>query len=98
MNIDVQGAAELKKLKQSDDLFTNFLYTIFIAPKSIDDLRKRLINRGQDSIGEIEKRLQTAINEISLKDRFDFVIYSDTKEIDYAKVREFYMSKSIISN
>ena len=98
LNIDVQGAAELKKLKQSDDLFTNFLYTIFIAPKSIDDLRKRLISRGQDSIGEIEKRLQTAINEISLKDRFDFVIYSDTKEIDYAKVREFYMSKSIISN
>ena len=98
LNIDVQGASELKKLKQSDDLFTNFLYTIFIAPKSIDDLRKRLISRGQDSIGEIEKRLQTAISEISLKDRFDFVIYSDTKEIDYAKVREFYMSKSIISN
>ena len=98
LNIDVQGAAELKKLKQSDDLFTKFLYTIFIAPKSINDLRKRLINRGQDSIGEIEKRLQTAISEISLKDRFDFVIYSDTKEIDYAKVREFYISKSIISN
>ena len=98
LNIDVQGAAELKKLNQSDDLFTKFLYTIFIAPKSINDLRKRLINRGQDSIGEIEKRLQTAISEISLKDRFDFVIYSDTKEIDYAKVREFYISKSIISN
>ena len=47
LNIDVKGAAELKKLKQSDDLFTNFLYTIFIAPKSINDLRKRLINRGQ---------------------------------------------------
>ena len=68
------------------------------APKSIDDLRKRLISRGQDSTDEIEKRLQTAINEINLKDRFDFVIYSDTKDIDYAKVREFYISKSIISN
>ena len=35
LNIDVQGAAELKKLKQSNDLFTNFLYTIFFTQLSL---------------------------------------------------------------
>ena len=72
-------------------------FTIFIAPKSIDDLRKKLIKRGQDSIGEIEKRLQTAINEISLKDRFDLLYTRTLRKLTTQKC-EFYMSKSIISN
>ncbi len=71
MDIDVQGAYQIMNKGKVD--FTS----IFIIPPSIDELKKRLVERGRDSIEEIEKRLITARNEIKYLRYFDYVVVND---------------------
>jgi len=80
LEIDVQGAMQVKKRMPQ-------AVTIFIEPPSIDELRRRLGRRGTDDDVTIEKRLGIAKEEISKKDRFDFVVMNDNLEAAIAEVR-----------
>ena len=55
-------------------------YLIFLLPPSIDDLRKRLIDRNLDESEIIEKRIKEAKNEISNSKIYDFLILNDKFE------------------
>ena len=68
--IEVQGALKVKELIP-DALF------IFILPPSISTLKERLIGRGTDSPESIEGRINTAIKEIEVSDRYDYNIVND---------------------
>mgnify|MGYP000139406235 FL=1 len=68
--IDVNGAKNIKKI------FPDALL-IYIAPPSIDELRKRLINRGTESIDKIEERLKIAEEELKQVSFYDYVIVND---------------------
>ena len=63
-------------------------------PPQIDDLRIRLNKRGLDSSEEINKRLKTAVSEISFKEDFDFVINSKSKSEDYLELKKIYLKCS----
>ena len=76
--IDVNGAKNIKKL------FPDALL-IYIAPPSIEDLRKRLIGRGTESLDKIESRLKIAEEELKQVDFYDYVVVND--EIDTATKR-----------
>ena len=67
LEIDWQGAQQVRKLV-SDAI------GIFILPPSLAALRRRLTDRGQDSTGVIERRLQAARGEIAHLAEFDYVI------------------------
>lgn len=97
LNIDVQGATFLKELEKTNDLFSKSLYRAFITPTSIDQLKTRLIQRGQDSDQEIQKRLLTAKKEMLLQNSFDYIIRSETRETDYQNIKDFYLKKSMIA-
>ena len=56
-------------------------YLIFLLPPSIDDLRKRLIDRNLDESEIIEKRIKEAKNEISNSKIYDFLILNDNFEM-----------------
>jgi guanylate kinase len=71
LDIDVKGALQIKKLYPEQTI------TLFIAPPSIDSLRERLIHRGTDSAGSIEKRILKASAELAHKDQFDRIILND---------------------
>lgn len=73
LDIDVKGAIHVKRLFGKD------CYTIFIMPPSVDELRKRLLNRNTDSSENIEIRLNKASYEISFKDSFDKIIINTEK-------------------
>lgn len=79
--IDVQGAMKIES-KYSDVL------SIFIMPPSFDELEKRLINRGTDSVDNIKKRLEIAKREISYSDKYDYTIINDdmAKTINEIKI------------
>jgi len=78
MDIDVQGAAQISA--------TEIPYIkIFIIPPSMEILRDRLINRGTDSMPEIEKRLAIAKDEIKYISHYDYLVIND--ELDQA-IRE----------
>ena len=51
--------------------------TIFILPPSLDDLKKRLIQRGSETEERINKRLERPAQEMEYKDKFDACIIND---------------------
>ena len=70
LDIDWQGARQVKA--QIPDTAT-----IFVAPPSKDELKRRLTQRGQDSPEVIEQRMIKAVTEISHYHEFDFVVLND---------------------
>lgn len=70
LEIDVQGALQLKKL-------CNDAVYIFIVPPSLDVLRARLQSRGSDSQEEIARRLKKAKEEIWCFRNYDYIVCND---------------------
>lgn len=71
LDIDVKGALNVKKL------YGDTARTIFIMPPSIDELRRRLENRGTDSPELIDTRVGRAEYEISFAPQFDIRVVND---------------------
>ncbi len=70
LEIDVNGAAQVReKLPEA--------VSIFIMPPSYEELRRRLIGRGTDSIEVIEKRLTASLGEIERAVEYDYVVKND---------------------
>lgn len=86
MNIDVQGAAQLRAAAAEDPALARRLVTIFLMPPHLDELRRRLRDRSQDDEGEIERRMQTAQAEIAHWPHYDFCLRSRSREDDFATV------------
>lgn len=53
---------------------------IFLSPPSLQELERRIRERGQDSEASIERRLQQAQQELDAQDEFDYVIVNDDLE------------------
>ena len=51
--------------------------TIFITAPNVHELERRLRERGTESAGEIEERIETAQEQWKLKPRFDYVVVND---------------------
>jgi len=60
--------------------------TIFIAPPSFEELENRLRGRGTESEEVINKRLETARDEMKYIDYFDYVIVNDDSNVSANKV------------
>jgi len=73
LEIDVQGARQLRERGE------NALF-IFIAPPSFEALAERLESRGTEDDDERQRRLATAVEELSARNEFDEVIINDVVE------------------
>ncbi len=71
LSIDWQGAFHLFKLMRKK------VVSIFILPPSMEELRLRLQKRNTDSASEIECRLAEAQEEISKRNKYDYIIIND---------------------
>ena len=76
LNVDVQGAATIRKQAQSEPEFRRALVTIFLTPASLAEVRRRLKTRGADSAAEIQTRLAVARQEIAQWRDFDYLLIS----------------------
>ena len=74
-DVDVNGAMAIKSN------YSENTYTIFILPPSLDDLKKRLIQRGSETEERINKRLERTAQEMEYKDKFDACIINDNLAI-----------------
>ena len=70
LDIDWQGARQIRNSFPSSR-------SIFVIPPSLDVLRQRLIERGQDNDTVVQRRMRDAQAEISHWDEFDFLIIND---------------------
>ena len=94
-DVDVVGGTNIKKF------FGDEALSIFIQAPSIEVLRERLVNRGTDSMEEIEKRLSKAAWETEFaQGKFDTTIIND--DLETAKkeivetVRNFFEENPIV--
>lgn len=77
LNIDVQGAAAVRKCAEEDPELKRALVTVFLTPATLAILEARLQKRGTDTPTDIKKRLGVARQEIAQWKNFDYLIISD---------------------
>lgn len=86
LNIEIQGALQIKELIK-DALF------IFIMPPSMEELKRRLINRGTDSSEKILSRFKTAYQEINEVTKYNYVVVNDDLDKAVSKVEAILISE-----
>jgi guanylate kinase len=72
--IDWQGTQQLSQVMRDD------LVSVFVLPPTVEELRRRLIGRAQDSATVVAKRMAEAAAEISHWPEYDYVIVNTTLE------------------
>lgn len=93
MNVDVQGVASIQGVAEADAILARRLVTIFLMPPDLDELRRRLRGRAQDSDAEIERRMETALGEMARWADYDFCIRSRARDDDFETVRAIIMAE-----
>jgi guanylate kinase len=81
-DIDWQGAQQIRQ-----SVLGVHTLSIFILPPSINELRRRLETRAQDSAEVVAKRMQKSWDEISHWDGYDFVLVNDDLDQTEEKLR-----------
>ena len=81
LEIEVQGARQIAETMPE-------AVRIFIAPPSEDALRTRLVGRGTDAPEDVEKRLETAREELGAQQEFPHVVYNDRLDDAVAALEE----------
>ena len=74
LDIEVKGAIHIQKQYWGSSL------SLFIEPPSVDELRRRLENRGTETEESLRARVNKAAYEISFKQHFDKIIVNDKLE------------------
>lgn len=73
LEIEVEGAMKVRVLCP-DAVF------LFIAPPSVEELRRRLNKRGTEAAEVIEERVSQAARELSYANRYDYIIVNGELE------------------
>ena len=73
LEIELQGAFQIRdKIPEA--------VLVFILPPDMEELKRRLVNRGTETMEEIEKRLERAAEEMAFVPEYDYVIVNDEVE------------------
>ena len=83
MDIDVQGAEQIRKC--NDSVIRRAFVDLFVMPPGEAELRARLSGRGTDSAETIELRMVNALDEMSHWNEYTYLLLSSTREEDYAR-------------
>ncbi|QGZ97475.1 guanylate kinase [Mycoplasma sp. NEAQ87857] len=87
LEIETHGAKQvINKLSKSNQDKYN-LITIFVLPPSIDDLKKRILNRGSENSKTLKERLKKAQSEIEESSIFKYKVINDTPERAAEEIR-----------
>ena len=73
LEIDVNGAMQV--IEQYPEAIT-----VFVSPDSLAELERRLRGRATETEERIQRRLETARNELQFKDRYRHVVVNDDVE------------------
>ncbi len=80
LDIDVQGAMQLRALCGRDQQFSDACVFVFVMPPSYDELERRLRGRGSETEETLTRRLNNARQEMACWDKYDYVILNDELE------------------
>lgn len=88
LEITVAGALSIK------DKYPDCV-TIFILPPSMQELRSRIVNRGTESAGTIEKRLEEACNELKFLNQYDYVVINSDADEAAREINSILVSEKL---
>jgi guanylate kinase len=95
IDIDTQGAAVIRNC--GDPLIGFALADVFIMPPDLDELRKRLLNRGTETSEQIDSRLATATREMEHWRDYRYTIISGSVEEDLQRFRQIMEAEGYLS-
>jgi len=75
MNIDVQGALQIKQKMPADTVL------IFLKTKNVDDLIKHILRREKMPEAILELRLANARKELALAKQYDYIVMNEEGKI-----------------
>ena len=73
LEIEMQGAMQIK------EVYPQAIF-IFVLPPSLQELRNRIVGRGTETDEQIEKRFNSAYDEIKLLGDYDYFIFNNIVE------------------
>lgn len=88
LEIDWQGAQQVRRLRPD-------AVSIFILPPSIEELRSRLSNRGQDSEEVIDGRMAEAVSESSHYGEYDYLVVNDDFTEALSELKAIFTTKRL---
>lgn len=91
LDIDTQGARQIRKF------FNNGVY-IFILPPSMTELKRRLEGRMSNSLEDMNRRLERAVDEIKEYYVYDYVIVNDILENSLKKLEAIIIAERLRSS
>lgn len=89
LDIDVQGAAQIKKKIPR-------AVSIFILPPNRQELEQRLRDRGLDAESVIQRRLVTASREIENYSKYDYILVNDRLEDSIEVLKSILLAERLL--
>lgn len=86
LEIDIQGASQVKR-KIPDGIF------IFVMPPSMEELKKRIINRGSETKESFNIRINSARKELKASQYYDYVVINDNLEVATSEVESIIIAE-----
>ena len=77
LDIDVQGALQIKEAAEKNEFLKKVCDFVLLAPPSLEELEKRLRGRATDSEEQISMRLAKARHELSFYKEYNYVVIND---------------------
>ncbi|HVZ40834.1 MAG TPA: guanylate kinase [Candidatus Kapabacteria bacterium] len=79
-DVDVKGALAIR------DAFPADAYLIFVAPPTMEEMRRRLMMRQTESPEAVERRIARAEMEMAMRQYFDVIVVNDELECAVAEI------------
>ena len=88
-DIDWQGTKQLSKFKNLN------LIKIYLITENKEELKKRLINRNQNTADEVEKRFKSFDKDIQHWNDYDYIIINKNLEVCFKQIEKIISEKKI---
>ncbi len=96
LDIDVQGAAQVRdglRAAPPEDPLRLAYVDVFVAPPSVDELRRRLVSRGKDAPEVIERRVRQAGREMACAGAYRYRLVNDRLEEAFDVLRAIVLAE-----
>lgn len=87
LDLEVIGGTKLKNLYGDDAI------SVFLLPPNEEELKRRLSHRGTDSAKAQQKRLKTALMEMTYQDKYDYRVINDDLDVACKEIENIIKSK-----
>jgi guanylate kinase len=98
--VDVQGADSIRRFVAGLPKATSAKFAfadVFVAPPSLDELKRRLEDRGKDDAETIDRRLENAKAEMARAGEYKYLVVNDTVQNAWDRLRSILVAERCLA-